>query len=77
MKKYLTEVPYMIVASFILFSVYPTWQAAIVSIGSFCFLSFKAWLTETRTDELKKIRDEIVLVKQQIEGLQLGRTMGR
>lgn len=72
-----SEIPIMIALSFTVFAFYPTWETALVSIGTFAFVAFKLWLTETRTSELQKLRDEIKIVKNQVEGIQVGRALGR
>lgn len=73
----LAHVPAPIIVSAILFCVYPLWQTAQIACIAFVYIAFKDWLKKHRESELQKIRDEMKLLKNQVETLQISRGMGR
>lgn len=75
MKEYILQLP--ICVSFILFAVYPSFQSALIVTAALSFVAFQKLIETKSKKEIDQLRDEFKQLKNQVDGLQLQRTLGR
>lgn len=76
-QKILDNLPAPLLLSVALFCVFPAWPAALVIVASLSFTSFKDFLKVRKTDDRELLNEEIKKIKNQIEAIQISRSMGR
>jgi len=62
---------------FILFGAFPTFQSALVIMGGFGLIAFDVYREGIKDNELSKIKKDLDILKGQIEGIQISRSLGR
>lgn len=71
------SVPIPILIAIAIFLARPGWESALITLICVAFVSFKIHVESKNLDEKQKFRDELKQLKNQIEALQISRSIGR
>lgn len=76
-QKLLKHLPISNLVTLTLFAVFPNWQTSLIVACAFAYAAFEIYMQDQKESELKALKDEMKLIKSQVEAIHIQRAMHR